>query len=596
MTTVTRNSAPTGLFFWARSGGGHRTAKDGIKQQKIKEYAKQGETLDTKHDIDITSEKVLNAVKIPFMGGCGDFGVNAWDGAQKRGDLQFLKTYASLGWIGEIIFYPLVYFQVKWMLQDLKVEPEFIVSTQAFCMRAMVHAMHTVNKEKNWNMHMNVYLTDLPSKKAIHFFPSIRRVTADKELRKLITLHAAPPLLHANQSSEEERDFWKTHCGKINVITNENFPIREAFLETEKLKEKMEKPVVQVNVRLNHSEEQAIIRSGLTRAALDSVVIDDKQVSFNIQKSDKVAFLMLGSQPTTQSVLNWLHTFVNSSRESGREDRQHYFFFYCGGAHSDQERNGLLEAVQQELEALKREEKIPAHFNIVPFTNQDADEIALLMARSDVSITRSGGATSMELLQLNQADLPKRQNKLTLIHSESLLLDEKVSRMHDTSAFVKKIVVDINEQMNARALLESEEWDAIKEELLEFCRQQGYSEKKSQNIVSNILRIYAYSPDGVEKPDFTEMLETLRTQAKMTSKKLESNEKRIEEKMKEMQQKAKYQELSLASLRQQAIENILTKDGIVLWEAGNAKYLQKKLGAHVVNPQYAKPLLDNSFF
>lgn len=598
MTSIQTNpdQDPVGVFFWARSGGGHRTAKEGVKQQKIKEYAAKGKTLDVRHDYDVTSEKVLNSVKIPFLGGLGDLGVNAWDEAQKKGDLQFLKMYASLGWIGEIIFYPLVYFKVKWMLQDLKVEPEFIVSTQAFCLKAMAHAIQTVNKEKNWNMHMNVYLTDLPSKKAIHFFPSIRRAAADKDLRKLITLHAPPPLLKVNQTSEDEKNFWKEHCGKVKVITDENFPIREAFLETGRLKARLEQPSVQVKIKTGNAQEADGIHAGLSDTALAATEFSEGHVSLNIQDKDKVAFLMLGSQPTTQSVLNWLQTFVQSSKETEVNDRQHYFFLYCGVSHTEQTRNPLLDAVSDEINRLKKEGLLAPHFSIVPFTNQQADEIALLMTRSDVSITRSGGATSMELLQLHQADLPKRADKLTLIHSEAALLHEEVSRIYDTSAFADKIKKEIAAQVSKRALLGSDEWTWIKGELETFCREQGYSEKKSQSIAGSILRLYSYAPEDAESPDLNKVLDSLKKHAKFSSKKHEMDEKTIEEKMKLMQQKAKYQELSLVVLRQLAIENILTKDGIVLWEAGNAKYLQKKIGAHVVNPQYAKELIDQSFF
>ncbi|MBS0655366.1 MAG: hypothetical protein JSR46_06305, partial [Verrucomicrobia bacterium] len=228
--TQVQSHDPIGVFFWARSGNGHRTAKEGVKQQKIAEYGPQ---LDTSRDYDITGDKVL--------GHFGEMGVKAWDDAQKRGDLKFLEQYSSWGWIGEIIFYPLVYFKVKWLLQELKQEPEFIVSTQAFCLKAIVHAMQTVNKERKWQMHMDLHLADLPSKKMAHFFPSIRSVTSDKHLGKLLTLHAAPPRQGLGLS---EREFWHKYCGKVNVVTNEPFPIREAFLNEKKLKEKLEKPVV----------------------------------------------------------------------------------------------------------------------------------------------------------------------------------------------------------------------------------------------------------------------------------------------------------------------------------------------------------------
>jgi hypothetical protein len=119
------------------------------------------------------------------------------------------------------------------------------------------------------------------------------------------------------------------------------------------------------------------------------------------------------------------------------------------------------------------------------------------MARSDVTITRSGGATSMELLQLHNADLPKRKNKFTLIHAEA------------------------EKSLEYRAKIDSE-----------------------------IAR---------------------------------------------MKTKDKYKHMKPTEMRSLATEKVLCKEGIVLWEAGNAKYLQEKIGAHVVIPEYSIELLENSF-
>lgn len=491
---------PTGLFLWARSGGGHRTAKEGIKEQKIAEYAAKGKTLDVSNDIDITGEKVLSAVKLPFIGGLGEIGVRSWDGAQKKGDLAFLERYASMGWIGEIIFYPIVYFRMKWLLQDLRVEPEFVVSTQAFCLNAIVHAMQAVNRQKAWNMKMHVYLTDMPSKKAIHFFPSIRKVTATTACRDMITLHAPKPTIKAH---ETEESFWQKHCGKITVVTDEKFPIRKAFLETKALKERLKKPVVDINIKLNHPSEADIISNGLSNK--ESSSFDDEKATIRIKNEDQLAFLMLGSQPTTKSVLDWLRKFVQEAQNK-QDDQKRYFFLYCGQPHSDREENRLLIAVNEELKKLK----LPPNVNIVPFTNQDADEIACLMARSDVSITRSGGATSMELLELDRSDLPKRPNKRVLIHSEAALLLTKSPEPKGFLDFVKKLL-------------------------------------------------------GIARSD----------------------KKLVRAQIKKMQAKEQYQALDPEALRKLAIERLLVRKGIVLWEGGNAKYLANKIGAHITNPEFA---------
>lgn len=588
MSTVSNSENPSGVFLWARSGGGHRTAKDGIKQQKIKEYAAQGKQLDTKTDIDITGEKVLSSVRVPFVGGLGDIGVRSWDNAQKKGDLKFLENYASWGWIGEIIFYPLVYFRMKWLLQDLKVEPEFVVSTQAFCLNAIMQAMRTVNKQKSWNMHMHVYLTDMPSKKAIHFFPSIRKVAGNSALRDMVTLHAPPPITKKGQTDKE---FWERYCGKIKVITNEKFPIRQAFLETTELKEKLLQPSVDVNIKLNNTSEADIIKKGLSenRAAQ----FNDVHATLNIKNEDKVAFLMLGSMPTTKSVLEWVNSFVDESKKPSIN--QNYFFLYCGAPDTAQEQNALLHAVSHEIDKLKQDGKIAPNFNIIPFTNQSADEIALLMARSDVSITRSGGATSMELVELDRADLPKRANKLVLINSEAELTHPKPP-IPDSQEFAKAIKADVARHMADKRLLSSPEFKAIKHQMIQHAVLLGYSKEKARALVHNILEHYVYSNNGVPKQSFEELIKEMNEHAKMLSNETAPARKLIEAQMKKMQAKDDYKALDLCALRKLAIERVLTKKGIVLWEGGNAEYLAKTIGAHVTTPQYAKSLLRDSFF
>lgn len=594
MTDIQASPDPSGVFFWARSGKGHETAKEGIKQQKIKEYAAQGKKLDTQADIDITGEKVISSVKLPFVGGLGDIGVNKWNEAQKKGDLKFLENYASWGWIGEIIFYPLVYFRVKWLLQDLKVEPEFVVSTQAFCLNAIMSAMRTVNKERSWKMHMHVYLTDMPSKKAIHFFPSIRKVAASKDLRQMLTLHAPPPLL---KTGETEEQFWKKYCGKVKVITKEKFPIREAFLETGELKKRLEQPEVRVKIRLNHAKETDIIKNGLGKEALKASQFDGKAAELAIKHDDKLAFLMLGSQPTSKSVLNWLNSFVQEgAKATAEKDKQHYFFLYCGAPHNQKEQNPLLNAVSEEIERLRKEDKLPPNLHVVPFTNQDPDEIALLMARSDVSITRSGGATAMELFTLHEADLPKRKDKLVLIHSEAMLAREDSPLQLNHEEFAKKITGEISKQITAKRLLSSPEWQAVKREMMLYCKQMGCSKKTSRALVENILNLYLYDDSKKELPQVDQIFKVMEEHAKALSQEAKPERKRIEEQMKKMQNKEKYKDFDLRALRQLAIERVLTKEGIVLWEAGNAKYLAQKMGAHVTNPHYAKSLLAKSFF
>jgi hypothetical protein len=580
---------PSAVFFSARLGGGHVTAKNAIKEELVEKNPR----LDTSADIDITGNKVLNSVWLPFVGRLGDYGADAWNNAQKAGDLGYLRRFASLGWLGELLLYPIVYFRVKSLLQEMQNEPRFIISSQAFCLNAIANAVRTVNQQKKWNMHIDVYLTDLPSKKAIHFFPSIRRVSGNARLRDLVCLHSPKPMLKTGQTEEQ---FWRHHVGNVHVITTEHYPIRKAFLQTDALAEKLSKKSFDVSIRLNRPEEMHIIDCGIGVEKAAVPLEAPKSYTINVKKEDKVGFLMLGSQPTTESVLSWLRTFADASAEKAAGSHQHYLFLYCGAPDTPQAKNPLLESVYKELEKMRKAGHIPPHMHFVPFTNQDADQIALLMARSDLTITRSGGATSMELLQLHQAkDLPKRPNKCTLIHSEALTRTKDIALLKHLESSFERLVKNIDQQRGDEAALSGADWEHIATEMRGICQKLGIPREKVKSIVSQILSLYQR---GGEHPhEFIQrLLRALEDSIATSSREGSARERKISSKIAHLRKKEAYKGVLEPELRKRAIEKLLVDEGIVLWESKNASYLERSMGAHVVNPEYAKPIVLDTFF
>ena len=574
------------VFFWARLGGGHKTAKDAIKEELKENF----HNIDTSADIDITGDRVLNRIWLPFIGRLGDYGADSWNNAQKAGNLAYLRLFASLGWIGELLMYPIVYFRVKKILEEMKTEPSYIVSTQAFCLNAIAQAVRSVNREKNWHMHIDVYLTDLPSKKATHFFPSIKRVSGNPRLRDLVCLHSPKPLLKSGQT---EKSFWKTHVGDVRVIPVDHYPIRRAFLQTEQLAEKLTKPVVTIGLRLNRPSERDVLDRSIGCAP---TVPGDATYPIAVKNEDKVGFLMLGSQPTTESVLSWLRTFAQASTQNPDSSRHHYFFLYCGAPDTDQAKNPLLEKVSAEIEKMRSAGQISPTMHFVPFTNQDADQIALLMARSDITITRSGGATSMELLSLHQAKgLPRRPGKCTLIHSEALTKTKDPAQLKNLQETLESFVDGVERQRGEEAVLNHEDWGCIEKEMISICRRLGVSQKEAKKIVSNIVGLYR--GDGQTSQEIAaSLVKSLEGDLHGLSREEKTRERSISRKMSKLKRKEPYRRFSEDELHRRAVEKLLRDEGIILWESKNAKYLQSTLGAHVVNPEYAQPLVARAFF
>lgn len=444
----------TGVYISAPLGGGHVAAKNGVKARHEAECHALGHTFQVatvngahkkwKADIDIT--RFLNIGFLRF----GDWSARTWNEAQKRGDMNTLRTFLLpiCMKIAEFAFGWLIRLRMEQTLRHLMSEPKFVVSTQAFCLKYIAQAVRNVNVEKGWNMHLEVHLTDLPSKCATHFFPSVKSVAEDPTLRAITTLYAVPPLQKKHRS---ERDFWQTHCGDIQVRTDAPLPVRRTFLHPEEMGRQLDQPTFDVSIRLNDPREADGIQEGMGDGTRVNEERRDSLYQIRLKKEDKVGFLMLGSQPTYDSVLTWLKTFVQARQRVEKADgRQYYFFLICGTPGTNK-LNLLFETVLSELRAMKSDPSFPKDVHIVPCTNQDETVIAPLLARSDLTITRSGGSTSMELLQLfdrSQA-IPKRANRCTLIHSEA--------SFHDDDQFRRSVV----------ALKEKEKYSELSHENVE---------------------------------------------------------------------------------------------------------------------------------
>ena len=150
--------------------------------------------------------------------------------------------------------------------------------------------------------------------------------------------------------------------------------------------------------------------------------------------------------------------------------------------------------------------------------------------------------------------------------------------------------------MANKRLLCSPEFKAVKKQMIQHAIELGYTKEKASLLVNNILEHYIYSDKNAPKESLEDIIKDMAEHAKKLSAESRPARKMIEEQMRKMQAKEQYKQHDLCQLRKLAIERVLIKKGIVLWEGGNAKYLANKIGAHVTNPHYAKSLLKDSFF
>lgn len=203
--------------------------------------------------------------------------------------------------------------------------------------------------------------------------------------------------------------------------------------------------------------------------------------SFSVRAEDRVALIMLGSEPAFDTVVNMVglmielalfHEYHRLGVESGiaghkfepyldlarsaASDRQAWLFVACGKAVNNRGPDGLYQAVVAEVSAY--EEKLRAlheqrgqigmprrALRIVPFTGQQA---ILAFARANVAIVKSGGMSSAEAYQLvtqdREAAMPRqnesgaRRERLANSPYRKVILINAWSSAQDIAYAVKK--------------------------------------------------------------------------------------------------------------------------------------------------------------
>lgn len=612
----------------SRGGGGHLA----VGKAAAAEWNALGENYETKR-IDFLGEGMMGDVNLPFVGSLGDMAVNRWNDAQIKGDVAGLKSAVSMRWLSDLIFYPIAVRKFTEYLRRLPNEPERIVSTQALCIDALAQAILTVNRERGWNMRLQVRMTDLPTEEAEHFYRSLRNVGNNETLSRIVTLYA--PCKPQCKNGETEQGFWKRHVGDVRVLYPGKLPIREAFFDHHCSISK----TMDLQLRVNHPHELEILRLGAKDGELPESLPTNKKINFHIPKEDRVATLMLGSQPPDRAVNGYIDAFIqaaaaeeatfktvaktkNLSTLAEEHLPQYHLFVFCGKPEDPSkpgEVNALLRKVENRLQSYSKANGgpgLPSNLRIVPFTYQDDETLAPLLHGSKMIVAKSGGSTCFELMQLNDdvehQALPSSERRNVFIHSEGLHPDGD-----DFTDFLAAL------------------WQAIVSFIEWFFRVKEYPDLG--DIYPNVLTpqdIYdiqgacrmAASNHGLRSnihvdPFFTEA--NLRGDAAPTvpfyasfdaiTKKYSQNddsryftEKQrvtlIETKTEQLLEKARSNRKAgqplpkFEDMRKIAIQKLLIEQGIPLWEGGNAESLQLTMNAKVVSPTYVSHFLPGAFF
>jgi hypothetical protein len=314
----------------------------------------------------------------------GFFSIKLWNTAQKKGNVRALKFLCINLVASDFLFAPHVFFKTLYTL--LKEDIDHVIDTQPLCTASIVKALRLFHWFTGKKIYLEKVLVDFPTRKATHYFRSIRNLS--KIDRSYIKVTTIAPFLENGESSQE---FWQKNCRLPEEQVNyEPFYVRQSFCKYHK-KPRLQEPL-RITVKIKNSEELFLIKQSVQRGCLE-VHWTEKEAEFVIGTRDRVFTILLGSQPAHEGTLNYVRKFLTMAQEYDTLKVPSHLFIFCANhrPHGD----SLLKKVS---ELVVQTNPYPKFFSVVPLSFQDDEVIAPIFHRSDSTCTRSGGHTLMELI------------------------------------------------------------------------------------------------------------------------------------------------------------------------------------------------------
>lgn len=337
----------------------------------------------------------------------GRYGLRKWDQAQREGDVKTLEWLLNWQKTGDIIFWPWIFYRaLKTLFQE---EIDHIIDTQPLGTSALLLALRIYNKRKGKEVVLEKIVVDLPTKLNTHFFHPIKKLSSkNKKLLRLITLQ---PLLDDEGQTPEE--FWHKHCRITEKeVVYEYFPIRQSFRRYQMNKDRGQAMLLEA--KLSNREERELLEKIFDQKGLGASFSKDR-VSLAIEPNIKVMTILLGSQPAFSATLGYIRRIHALLKKNVACKQPIYLFVLCAD-HKEGE-DTLFKRVAELSVQIKEMQGLV----VIPLSFQSDSVIAPLFHRSDLTCTRSGGQTAMELMCTMRGEI--------WIHSETKSNHKKLQEL-----------------------------------------------------------------------------------------------------------------------------------------------------------------------
>lgn len=333
----------------------------------------------------------------------GNFGESRWNIAQRKGDIRVQERLINLQKYAEYLFWFQIFY---WSLRTLfDEEIDRVIDTQCIGTSPILKAIRLYNRKTKKRVYLEKVVVDLPTKRATHFFRTVKKLSEkDRQYFKLITID---PLCEENETPEQ---FWKEQCNlTLKEIHYEYYYIRDYFRQYQDRLRTTDPFSVLIHVQ--GSAEAALIERAFKKGRIRGKACKDS-FDFQILPRDKLFTILLGSQPSTNATLNYVKQIIKVVEAYGDPQRNYHLFVYCSDYIP-----GEKSLSYQVCEALAGAKNYSKNLSVIPMSFQDERVIAPLFYRSNVTITRSGGQTAMELMSVMRGQI--------FIHSESKRVDRE---------------------------------------------------------------------------------------------------------------------------------------------------------------------------
>lgn len=309
-----------------------------------------------------------------------DWRKDIWNTALTSGNVFLQRCLGKLAFFASFLFWPFLFFQVLRILEEKEID--LIVDTQVLGTHPIIKALKTVSKRQNKTILYQKVIIELSTERAKIYFKHVQKLT--KQDRKHVQLFSQKPLLRENQTEEE---FWQKTCKlPLSQIYYDEPLVLQEFIDATQSNH-LKDACFNLSLNLtNPSEKDYYVQ---TFPPSEHTHLQSNTLDLNIKPSDFIALIMLGSQPADTATIQYCLSLIEKTKNE-LPFKQFKLFIFCG---HPQKKATLYQRLTDTLASCALE----THQSIYPLFYQSAQVVAPLIARSDLSITRSGAITSQEL-------------------------------------------------------------------------------------------------------------------------------------------------------------------------------------------------------